>query len=75
MARLCLAGLVLCCKEWQPGWVPLLQGELSFLARVTGQVMLSLLSYNCILLSLYSSLTVGCAVEQCLVYCTYFLVF
>lgn len=32
-----LAGMVLCCKEWQPGRLPLLQGELPVLARLAGE--------------------------------------
>lgn len=34
-----LAGMVLRCKERQPGRFPLLQGELSVLARITGEAV------------------------------------
>lgn len=36
MDFLCLAGMVLCCEEWQQGRLPLLQEELSVMARITG---------------------------------------
>ncbi len=42
MDFLSFTGMVLCCKEWQPGRLPLLQGELSVLARLTGRAELYL---------------------------------
>lgn len=57
-------GMVLCCKEWQPGGLPVLQGELSVLARLTGQTVLSkelnLFSSTIrLMLSLWSSCVTG----------------
>lgn len=48
-----LAGMVRRCKEWQPGRVSLLQGELSVLARPAGLAAL-FITYNGVMFSLYS---------------------